>query len=98
MDWRPLTDEEVAIRLKAEPEFIPVQGNASASGDDAFDQEVEHNRHLVPPGPGRCLGLGHGNRDCLMGILFGLGPSWLLFVRGRGGLPSTRLLLRRHGS
>jgi hypothetical protein len=43
MEWKPLTREEVAIRLKAEPEFIQVEGNASASGDDAFDQEVEHN-------------------------------------------------------
>ena len=43
MDWKPLSREEVTIRLKAEPEFIPVEGNASASGDDAFDQEVAHN-------------------------------------------------------
>ena len=43
MDWRPLTREEIAIRLNAEPEFIPVEGNAMASGDDAFDQEIEHN-------------------------------------------------------
>ena len=41
MDWRPLTRKEVAIRLKVDPEFIPVEGNASASGDDAFDREVE---------------------------------------------------------
>ena len=43
MDWKPLTHEEVTIRLKAEPEFIPVEGNASVSGDDTFDREVEHN-------------------------------------------------------
>ena len=43
MDWKPLTREEVAIRLEAEPEFIPVEGNASASGDEAFDQEMEHS-------------------------------------------------------
>ena len=41
MDWRLLTREEVAISLKAAPEFVPIEGNASASGDDAFDQEVE---------------------------------------------------------
>ena len=41
MDWKPLTRVEIAIRLKSEPEFIPVEGNASASGDDAFDREVE---------------------------------------------------------
>ena len=43
MDWQPLSREEVTIRLKAEPEFTPVEGNASASGDDAFDQKVEHS-------------------------------------------------------
>ena len=43
MDWRPLTREEIAVRLKVEPELIPVEGNASASGDDDFDREVEHN-------------------------------------------------------
>ena len=42
MDWKPLTREEIALRLKAEPEFVPVEGNAMASGDDTFDQEVEH--------------------------------------------------------
>ncbi|MCC6694892.1 MAG: hypothetical protein IT365_04585 [Candidatus Hydrogenedentes bacterium] len=41
MNWKPLTREEIAIRLKVEPEFIPVEGNALASGDDAFDREVE---------------------------------------------------------
>ncbi len=43
MDWKPLTHEEVTIRLKAEPEFVPIEGNAMASGDDAFDREVEHS-------------------------------------------------------
>ena len=43
MNWKPLTREEVTVRLKAEPEFVPVEGNACASGDDAFDREVEHN-------------------------------------------------------
>jgi len=41
MDWKPLTRQEIAIRLKADPEFIPVEGNALASGDDAFDRKVE---------------------------------------------------------
>ncbi len=43
MNWRPLTREEVTVRLQAEPESIPVEGNACASGDDDFDREVEHN-------------------------------------------------------
>ena len=43
MNWNPLTREEVSIRLEAEPELLPVEGNASASGDDDFDREVEHN-------------------------------------------------------
>ena len=41
MNWNPITREEIAIRLKVEPEFISVKGNAMASGDDAFDQKVE---------------------------------------------------------
>jgi hypothetical protein len=43
MVLKPLTRQEIAIRLTAEPEFIPVEGNAMASGDDVFDHEVEHN-------------------------------------------------------
>jgi len=43
MDWRPLTREEIAISLRAEPEFVSVEGNAMASGDDAFDREVEQD-------------------------------------------------------
>ena len=43
MDWKPLSRDAVAIRLKAEPEFVTIEGNAMASGDDAFDQEVENN-------------------------------------------------------
>jgi len=43
MNWRALTRDEVAVRLNAQPEFIPVEGNASASGDDAFDHEVEED-------------------------------------------------------
>ena len=41
MNWKPLTREEVTVRLQAEPEFVQVEGNASASGEDAFDREVE---------------------------------------------------------
>ena len=43
MNWKPLTREETTIRLDAEPEHIPVEGNAIASDDDAFDQEIERN-------------------------------------------------------
>ena len=43
MVLKPLTRQEIAIRLTAGQEFIPVEGNASASGDEAFDQEVEHS-------------------------------------------------------
>ena len=41
MKWKPISCEEVTICLEAEPEFVPVEGNAMASGDDAFDREVE---------------------------------------------------------
>lgn len=41
MNWNPLSRDEVTVRLKAEPEFIPVEGNACVSGDDAFDRKVE---------------------------------------------------------
>ena len=41
MNLCPLTREEVDIRLRAEPELVQVEGNASASGDDAFDRDVE---------------------------------------------------------
>ena len=41
MNWKPLKREEVAIHLKADPECIPVEGNAMASGDDAFDRQIE---------------------------------------------------------
>ena len=43
MNWKPLTREEVSVRLEAEPELVPVEGNACASGDDDFDRQVEHN-------------------------------------------------------
>ena len=42
MSIRPINREETAIRVLAEPEFIPVEDNASASGDDDFDRKVEH--------------------------------------------------------
>ena len=41
MPLRPLSKEEVSISLNAEPEPVPVRGNAMASGDDQLDQEVE---------------------------------------------------------
>jgi hypothetical protein len=43
MNLKPLTRKEVTVRLKAEPEFISVEGNASATGDEAFAREVERN-------------------------------------------------------
>ena len=43
MQFKTLSREEVSVCIQAEPELIPVEGNASASGDDAFDREVEHN-------------------------------------------------------
>jgi hypothetical protein len=41
MNPRPITKEEAAIRVRAEPEHIPVEGNALVSGDDALDREAE---------------------------------------------------------
>jgi hypothetical protein len=43
MSIRPIRSEEATIRVLAEPDHIPVEGNACASGDDDFDREVEHN-------------------------------------------------------
>jgi len=43
MNIRPITRDEATIRVLAEPDLVPVEGNASASGDDTFDWEVEHN-------------------------------------------------------
>ena len=43
MNLRPVALEEAAIRVLAETDHIPVEGNASGSGDDDFDREVEHN-------------------------------------------------------
>ena len=43
MSIRPIRCEEATIRVLAEPDHIPVEGNACASGDDDFDREVEHN-------------------------------------------------------
>jgi hypothetical protein len=57
MNLSPLTREEVDIRLEAEPESIPVECNASATADEAFDREVELNilqrlqRAMSGPGP-----------------------------------------------
>ncbi len=41
MHWKLLSRKETTVCLKAEPEFVQVEGNASASGDDAFDRKVE---------------------------------------------------------
>jgi len=43
MNIRPIRFEETTIRVLAEPDFIPVEGNACASGDDTFDREIERN-------------------------------------------------------
>ncbi len=51
MHWKSFSRKEVTVCLKAEPEFVPVEGNVSASGDDAFDREVEHN---IMPSVGLC--------------------------------------------
>ncbi len=38
---KKLTADEVTFTLHCEPEDIPVEGNAMASGDDAVDKEAE---------------------------------------------------------
>ena len=43
MNIKPNTRQEATIRVLAEPDPIPVEGNACASGDDDFDREVEDN-------------------------------------------------------
>jgi len=48
MNIRPITREEAAIRVLAEPDDIPVEGNACASGDDDFDREIEQSRRDKP--------------------------------------------------
>jgi len=37
--FRELTEKDVVFSVEAEPEHIPIEGNAMASGDDAADQE-----------------------------------------------------------
>ena len=41
MNIRPIQREEATVRIFAEQDIIPVEGNACVSGDDAFDREVE---------------------------------------------------------
>ena len=41
MALRKLTMDEVTVKLRTEPEEVPVRGNALASGDDALDRKVE---------------------------------------------------------
>lgn len=43
MYLKPVLAEETEIRVLAEPEYIPVKGNACVSGDDGFDREVEQH-------------------------------------------------------
>ena len=41
MSIRSIQRHEARISIRAEPEWVPVEGNAMASGDDALDREVE---------------------------------------------------------
>jgi len=41
MRTRKLEVHEVLWKVEAFPEYVPVRGNAMASGDDEFDTEVE---------------------------------------------------------
>jgi len=41
MSIRAIERHEACIRIRAEPDWVPVKGNAMASGDDALDREVE---------------------------------------------------------
>ena len=43
MNIRPIRRNEATIRVLAEPDHVPVEGNACVSGDDDFDRETEHN-------------------------------------------------------
>ena len=43
MTLRSISREEAAVRVLAEPDLVPVEGNACASGDEQFDREVERN-------------------------------------------------------
>jgi len=43
MTIKPITRDEATVRILAEPDHVPVEGNACASGDEDFDREVEHN-------------------------------------------------------
>lgn len=43
MNIQPIQREEATISVLAEPDFIPVEGNACVSGDDAFDREIERD-------------------------------------------------------
>ena len=70
MKWKPLAREEVAIRSKG---GTGVSFRSRVTRQHLATMlsisEVEHETFLSPPGAGRCLGLGHGHRDCLMGTL-----------------------------
>jgi len=41
MSIRAIQRHEARISIRAEPDWVPVEGNAMASGDDALDREVE---------------------------------------------------------
>ncbi len=40
---RTLNRDEVKVYIRAEPDDLPVRGNAMASGNDAFDREAEES-------------------------------------------------------
>tara|TARA_R110001592_G_C12860981_1_gene722830 strand:- start:152 stop:499 length:348 start_codon:yes stop_codon:yes gene_type:complete len=42
MPCKSLTKKDVSIHIEALPDDIPVRGNASISGDEAFDHYVEN--------------------------------------------------------
>ena len=42
MSIRSIERHEARISNRAEPELVPIEGNAMASGDDEFDAQVEN--------------------------------------------------------
>ena len=78
MQLKPLTRDEVMIRLIAEPEFLPVESNASATDDDALDREIAQGilRRLDQV----MYGLGHGHRNGVLGPVLRFRLSWWLLL------------------
>jgi len=59
MNIRPIRREEAMIRVLAEPDHVPVEGNACVSGNESLDREVEHN---IMPSVELCRTERHGER------------------------------------